>query len=117
MGNLDPECLPLTLYIYLWDNLLYRNNTTYKFLFQHWSWAIVGENLTVRLRKVVFSRMLQQEIGWFDLQENKVGVLTSRLAIDATILRGVRRYHDEDCLFIVVSLKKIKLVAFVYKHH
>ena len=94
MGNLDTQCLLLTSYIYLWNNLLYRNNTTYKFLFQYWSWAIVGENLSVRLRKIVFSRILQQEIGWFDLNENKVGVLTSRLAVDATIVRGVRRFHD-----------------------
>ena len=52
--------------------------------------GIVGENLTVRLRKIIFSRMLRQDIGWFDLPENKVGVLTSRLAVDATIVRGVR---------------------------
>ena len=52
--------------------------------------GIVGENLTVRLRKIVFSRMLRQDIGWFDLPENKVGVLTSRLAVDASIVRGVR---------------------------
>ena len=107
MGNLDPQCLVLTLHIYLWNNLLYRKNTTYKFLFQHWLWATVGENLTVRLRKVVFSRMLQQEIGWFDIQENKVGVLTSRLAVDATIVKGVRRYHDEGCFFIVVLYFRI----------
>ena len=44
----------------------------------------------MRLRSVVFSRMLQQEIGWFDRPENKVGVLTSRLSVDATIVRGVR---------------------------
>ena len=100
MSNLDPQCLLLTLYISLWNNLLYSNNTNYKFLFQHWSWATVGENLTVRLRKVVFSRILQQEIGWFDLQENKVGVLTSRLAVDATIVRGVRRYHDESSFLL-----------------
>jgi len=52
--------------------------------------GIVGENLTLRLRKIVFSQMLRQEIGWFDLPENKIGVLTSRLAVDATIIRGVR---------------------------
>ncbi|KAK2168081.1 hypothetical protein NP493_1245g00033 [Ridgeia piscesae] len=55
----------------------------------HWMFAVVGENLTVRLRKTVFSRMLQKEIGWFDLPENKVCVLTSRLAVDATIVKRV----------------------------
>ena len=52
--------------------------------------SIAGENLTVRLRKFVFYRMLRQEIGWFDLPENNVGVLTSRLAVDATMVQWVR---------------------------
>jgi len=43
----------------------------------------------VRLRKFTFSRMLRQEIGWFDLPENKVGVLTSRLSVDTTVVRWV----------------------------
>ena len=51
---------------------------------------IVGENLTLRLRRVIFTCMLRQEIGWFDQPENKIGILTSRLAVDATIVRGVR---------------------------
>ncbi|KAK2159078.1 hypothetical protein NP493_1733g00018 [Ridgeia piscesae] len=38
---------------------------------------------------IVFSRMLRQEIGWFDLPENKIGVLTSRLAVDATIVKAI----------------------------
>ena len=62
----------------------------YVHVLQHGMFAVVGENLTVRLRKVVFSRMLQQEIGWFDQPENNVGVLTARLSVDA---RGVRHCH------------------------
>ena len=58
--------------------------------FKHWVFSVIGENLTVRLRQIVFSRMLRQEIGWFDRPENKIGVLTSRLAVDATIVKAVR---------------------------
>ena len=48
----------------------------------------------MRLREVIFSSMVRQEIGWFDQPENKIGILTSRLAVDATIVRGVRFHHD-----------------------
>ncbi|KAI0228610.1 ATP-dependent translocase ABCB1, partial [Lamellibrachia satsuma] len=79
----------------------------------HWSWATVGENLTVRLRKVVFSRMLQQEIGWFDLQKNKVGVLTSRLAVDATIVRGAGGNQLGLMVLAASSLIVALVIAFV----
>ena len=51
--------------------------------------SIVGENLTQRLRRMVFGALLRQEVAWYDLQDNRVGVLTSRLAADATMVRGV----------------------------
>lgn len=31
--------------------------------------------------------MLSNEVGWFDLEENSVGSLTSKLAADATLVR------------------------------
>ncbi|KAI0240732.1 ATP-dependent translocase ABCB1 [Lamellibrachia satsuma] len=85
----------------------------YSLMMKHWSWATVGENLTVRLRKVVFSRMLQQEIGWFDLLENKVGVLTSRLAVDATIVRGAGGNQLGLMVLAASSLVVAFVVAFV----
>ncbi|KAK2159081.1 hypothetical protein NP493_1733g00026 [Ridgeia piscesae] len=42
------------------------------------------------------------DIGWFDLPENKVGVLTSRLAVDASIVRGVGG-NQLGLLFIAAS--------------
>ncbi|KAK2167989.1 hypothetical protein NP493_1249g00076 [Ridgeia piscesae] len=74
----------------------------------HWSFSIAGENLTVRLRKFTFSRMLRQEIGWFDLPENKVGVLTSRLSVDTTVVRWVASGQ----LGLMISAVSSLVVAF-----
>jgi ABC-type multidrug transport system fused ATPase/permease subunit len=51
--------------------------------------GISGENLTRRLRSEGFKKMLSQEIGWFDDKDNGVGVLSTKLAIEAAAVQGV----------------------------
>jgi ATP-binding cassette subfamily B (MDR/TAP) protein 1 len=51
--------------------------------------SIVGERLTKNLRTMLFSTMIRMEIGWFDLPENRVGILTSRLSSDAEKVRAI----------------------------
>lgn len=48
-----------------------------------------GEKLTRRIRKMMFEAMMRQEIGWFDLKENSVGALCTRLSSEAATLQGV----------------------------
>ncbi|XP_051872898.1 ATP-dependent translocase ABCB1 [Pristis pectinata] len=55
---------------------------------QGYTFGKSGENLTMRLRGLSFKAILQQEIGWFDDQKNAVGVLTTRLATDASQVKG-----------------------------
>ena len=50
--------------------------------------GISGENLTMRLRKKAFKAMVEQEIGWFDVQRNSTGALCSRLSNDASKVQG-----------------------------
>ncbi len=57
--------------------------------FQNYFLAKAGENLTMRLRDMAFSSMLRQDISWFDDKSNQVGALTSRLATDASLVKGV----------------------------
>ncbi|XP_048881337.1 ATP-dependent translocase ABCB1 isoform X27 [Brienomyrus brachyistius] len=47
-----------------------------------------GELLTMRLRSQCFRAMMGQEIGWFDDSRNAVGVLTTKLATDASLVKG-----------------------------
>ncbi|XP_054157883.1 ATP-dependent translocase ABCB1-like isoform X2 [Oppia nitens] len=56
--------------------------------FQIYLFGITGERLTMRLRKTVFTAMLKQEIGWYDMQENSTGALCSRLSSDASSVQG-----------------------------
>ncbi|CAF1225502.1 unnamed protein product [Didymodactylos carnosus] len=47
-----------------------------------------GEELTMRMRKLTFSAILRQEIGWFDIDVNSVGALVTRLQSDASALKA-----------------------------
>lgn len=47
-----------------------------------------GEELTMRMRVIAFKAMLRQEIGWYDLDENNLGALVTRLSSDAASLKG-----------------------------
>jgi len=51
--------------------------------------GISGENLTRRLRSLGFKKILTQEIGWFDHKDNSVGILSTKLAIEAAAVQGV----------------------------
>ncbi|KAJ3037366.1 Multidrug resistance protein 1 [Rhizophlyctis rosea] len=42
-----------------------------------------GEHVTTHLRTATFNAMLKQEVGWFDREENRTGVLVSRIATDS----------------------------------
>uniref|UniRef100_A0A8D3C453 ATP-binding cassette, sub-family B (MDR/TAP), member 11a n=1 Tax=Scophthalmus maximus TaxID=52904 RepID=A0A8D3C453_SCOMX len=52
------------------------------------AFAKSGELLTRRLRTLGFQTILRQEIGWFDDPRNSPGVLTTRLATDASMIQG-----------------------------
>ncbi|XP_055960362.1 ABC transporter B family member 13-like isoform X2 [Mercurialis annua] len=58
------------------------------YLLQHYFYTLMGERLTSRVRLSMFSAILSNEIGWFDLDENNIGSLTSTLAADATLVRS-----------------------------
>ncbi len=51
--------------------------------------SIAGERLTKRLRYLSFQAMLKQDIGWFDKKSNSTGALTTKLATDASEVKGV----------------------------
>ena len=50
--------------------------------------AVAGEHLTQRMRKLAFAAMLKQEMGWFDKPENSLGALLSRLSADSSAVQG-----------------------------
>ncbi|KAF9622830.1 hypothetical protein IFM89_034065 [Coptis chinensis] len=58
------------------------------YMLQHYFYTLMGERLTTRVRLSMFSAILRNEIGWFDLDENNTGSLVSNLAAGATLLRS-----------------------------
>lgn len=79
------------------------------YLLQHYFYTLMGERLTRRIREMTFSAILRNEIGWFDFSENSSGLLTSRLASDATLVRGA----IADRMSTIVQNVALTVTAFV----
>ncbi|GLT80577.1 hypothetical protein SLA2020_520100 [Shorea laevis] len=56
---------------------------------EHLCFGIMGERLTLRVRQMMFSTILGNEIGWFDDINNTSSMLASSLESDATLLRTI----------------------------
>eukprot|EP00121_Abeoforma_whisleri_P001805 Awhi_evm1s1615 len=54
-----------------------------------WASGVAGERLTRRIRLESFKKIIHQPIHWFDHPQNSVGILTTRLSQDATLVRGL----------------------------
>lgn len=76
-------------------------------IMQSGMFAISGENLTKRMRTRAFKSMLSQEIGWFDAKENNVGTLTTKLAIEASAVQGVRHFSPTLAFFFRYYFKAL----------
>ncbi|KAH9616317.1 hypothetical protein KSS87_002907 [Heliosperma pusillum] len=79
----------------------------------HTCFGIMGERLTLRVREKMFSAILKNEIGWFDDPRNSSSILSSRLAIDSTLLRSIVVDRTTilllNCGFIVTAF----IIAFI----
>nr|XP_033786803.1 ATP-dependent translocase ABCB1-like [Geotrypetes seraphini]XP_033786804.1 ATP-dependent translocase ABCB1-like [Geotrypetes seraphini]XP_033786805.1 ATP-dependent translocase ABCB1-like [Geotrypetes seraphini]XP_033786806.1 ATP-dependent translocase ABCB1-like [Geotrypetes seraphini]XP_033786807.1 ATP-dependent translocase ABCB1-like [Geotrypetes seraphini]XP_033786808.1 ATP-dependent translocase ABCB1-like [Geotrypetes seraphini]XP_033786809.1 ATP-dependent translocase ABCB1-like [Geotry len=73
-----------------------------------------GENLTMRLRSSSFKALLQQEIGWFDDHKNAVGVLLTRLATDASQVKGATGTRMGLIIMTICTLLAAIIIAFIY---
>ncbi|KAK8965280.1 ABC transporter B family member 14 [Platanthera guangdongensis] len=58
------------------------------YVLQHYFYTLMGEKLTTRVRLHMFSAILENEIAWFDQEENSSGSLALSLAAHATLVRS-----------------------------
>ncbi|KAM5565167.1 ABC transporter B family member 13-like [Rosa sericea] len=79
------------------------------YLLQHYFYTLMGERLTSRVRLLMFSAILSNDVGWFDLNENNTGSLTSILATNATLVRSALA----DRLSTIVQNVSLAVTAFV----
>lgn len=74
---------------------------------QYYYFGIMGENLTNRVRKMMLTAILRNEVGWFDREENSSSRLSARLSTDATNVRAA----IGDRLSIIVQNVTVFLTA------
>jgi ABC-type multidrug transport system fused ATPase/permease subunit len=56
---------------------------------QKYSFGTLGNNVTLKVRTILYSQILQKNIGWFDNRGNGPSVLTSIMAADTSLINGV----------------------------
>ena len=56
---------------------------------QKLSFGSLGNNVTLQVRKELYTNILQKHIGWFDERENAPSVLNTILSSDTALINGV----------------------------
>lgn len=64
----------------------------------------VGENLTFNVRKLLFSKIMDKEISWFDNKNRAPGILSNVLSEDINCLNGLTTEHIATLLEAILSL-------------
>ncbi|RIA92860.1 P-glyco protein [Glomus cerebriforme] len=57
--------------------------------FKNASFMLSSERLTKRIRIMTFNQLMKQEVAFFDDEDNGTGILTAKLAVDATKIEGL----------------------------
>lgn len=84
------------------------------FSFQIGAFEVAGARYTERLRGRVFEAYMKQEIGFFDQEENSMGALTSKLAIDSRNVNEMVTKVWGDATQVVVTAITGLVISFVY---
>ncbi|XP_076895263.1 ABC transporter B family member 1-like [Bidens hawaiensis] len=74
---------------------------------QHCFWDIVGENLTKRVREKMLEAVLNNEMAWFDQEENESSRVAARLSLDANNVRSA----IGDRISVIMQNSALMLVA------
>ncbi|KAJ3677350.1 hypothetical protein LUZ60_003074 [Juncus effusus] len=83
------------------------------YLVQHYFFSIMGENLTTRVRRMMLSSILRNEVGWFDEEENNSSLVAGRLAIDAADVKSAIAERISVILQNMTSLLTSFIVGFI----
>ncbi|GFS46433.1 ATP-dependent translocase ABCB1 [Trichonephila inaurata madagascariensis] len=83
---------------------------------QVFMFSIAGEKLTSRLRKLVFSNIITQDMEFFDNPKNSIGSLCSRLTSDASSVQGATGARISTLLQAISTLIASIILAVWYNY-
>jgi len=52
------------------------------------AFGFLGNNVTIKIRTILYNKILEKDIGFFDLRENNASILTSAMAQDTSQING-----------------------------
>ncbi|XP_052753180.1 ATP-dependent translocase ABCB1-like isoform X2 [Galleria mellonella] len=78
-------------------------------------YGVAGEYLTERLRKIMFEKLLQQEIAYYDDKNNSTGALCARLAGEAAAVQGATGQRIGTVLQAIGSLILAQILSLYYE--
>ncbi|CAM8944854.1 unnamed protein product [Rhodiola kirilowii] len=58
-------------------------------IMQHYMFGVIGEKAMTNLRRALYEGILRNEVGWFERPENSIGLLTSRIMNDTSMVKTV----------------------------
>ncbi|XP_035219170.1 ATP-dependent translocase ABCB1-like isoform X1 [Stegodyphus dumicola] len=93
------------------------SSTAFIFSFlQTFMLSFVGERLTTRLRKMIFTNIITQDIAFFDHPKNSVGSLCSRLTNDASHVQGATGSRIATGLHATSTFAACLVIGFWYSY-
>ena len=78
------------------------------------AFGALGENVTHKIRRQMYSSILQKHTGWFDDKENTPGVLSTSLASDAQVINGVSAEGLASIVVAAFSVCTGIVIGFIY---
>ncbi|KAI9485126.1 putative ABC transporter protein [Zychaea mexicana] len=81
---------------------------------QSWMFELVDARYTSRLRALVFRAFLKQEVGFFDREDNSVGALASKLAVDTKTMNEMVTRVPGDFMQVVSTAACGLAIAFAH---
>lgn len=83
---------------------------------QTFMFSVASEKLTSRLRKETFSKIITQDITWFDHPTNSVGSLCARLTSDASDMQGASGYRISTLVQTVSTITACTFLACYFNY-
>eukprot|EP01117_Protostelium_nocturnum_P020873 TRINITY_DN965_c0_g1_i1.p1 TRINITY_DN965_c0_g1~~TRINITY_DN965_c0_g1_i1.p1 ORF type:complete len:1273 (-),score=506.95 TRINITY_DN965_c0_g1_i1:247-4065(-) len=110
----DPDLKKGGAYLYAFLFAVIGLASLFSITIEIYSFSTAGARLAKKIRAKTFSKLMRQEVGFFDKEENSTGALTSALATDAGGVGDVVTKVWGDFVELVSAFTTAIIIAFIY---